>query len=168
MSGHEGDKPAHRSIAAEHRSLDALFRETRAILGGAEARGAARLAIAHLLEQVNSHLFREESLYYPTIWALRPDYMSANGYDLPTTPFLDSLLAEGMYFEQAVSPIPRTTPALASLLTGAYPHTTGLRVLTGRLSGEVTTLAEARSVHMPAVVSRVPGQVSSNSSGNRW
>jgi hypothetical protein len=68
--------PAHRRIAAEHRSLDALFRETRAILGGAEARGAARLAIEHLLEQVKSHLFREESLYYPTIWALRPDYMS--------------------------------------------------------------------------------------------
>jgi arylsulfatase A-like enzyme len=78
-----------------------------------------------------------------TVDTLRPDYMSANGYDLPTTPFLDSLLAEGMYFEQAVSPIPRTTPALASLLTGAYPHTTGLRVLTGKLSGEVTTLAEA-------------------------
>jgi hypothetical protein len=25
---------------------------------------------------VKSHLFREESLYYPTIWTLRPDYMS--------------------------------------------------------------------------------------------
>jgi len=30
----------------------------------------------HLLEEVKSHLFREETLYYPTIWALRPDYMS--------------------------------------------------------------------------------------------
>jgi len=57
--------PAHRTIAAEHRALDALFGETRAVLRVAEARGAARLAIAHLLEQVKSHLFREESLYYP-------------------------------------------------------------------------------------------------------
>ena len=76
MPGDQGEKPAHQRIAAEHRSLDALFGETRAVLIGAEARGAARLAIAHLLEQVKSHLFREESLYYPTIWALRPDYMS--------------------------------------------------------------------------------------------
>ena len=76
MPGDKEEKPAHRRIAAEHRSLDALFGEARAVLCGAEAPGAARLAIAHLLEQVTSHLFREESLYYPTIWALRPDYMS--------------------------------------------------------------------------------------------
>ena len=44
---------------------------------------------------------------------LRPDYMSLNGYDRPTTPVLDSLIAEGYYFEQALAPVPRTTPALA-------------------------------------------------------
>lgn len=76
MSGHEREKTAHQRIAAEHRSLDALFGETRAVLRAVEARGKARLAIAHLLEQLKSHLFREERLYYPTIWALRPDYMS--------------------------------------------------------------------------------------------
>jgi iron-sulfur cluster repair protein YtfE (RIC family) len=76
VHGDEAEEPAHRRVAAEHRSLDALFGETSAILRVAEARGAARLAITHLLEAVKSHLFREESLYYPTIWALRPDYMS--------------------------------------------------------------------------------------------
>jgi hemerythrin superfamily protein len=60
---------------AEHRSLDALFGETRAVIRVSDARGKARLAMAHLLEQVKSHLFREETLYYPTIWALRPEYM---------------------------------------------------------------------------------------------
>jgi hypothetical protein len=77
VSGHEEERPAHRRISVEHRSLDALFGETRAVLRVAEARGKARLAVLHLLEEVKSHLFREETLYYPTIWALRPDYTSA-------------------------------------------------------------------------------------------
>jgi len=76
VPGNEREKPTHRRVAAEHRSLDALFGEARAALRVAEARGAARLAIARLLEQIKAHLFREERLYYPTIWALRPDYMS--------------------------------------------------------------------------------------------
>ena len=73
---------------------------------------------------------------------LRPDYISLNGYDRPTTPFLDSLIAQGYYFEQALAPVPRTTPALASLLTGAYPHTTRVRTLTDALSPDVATLTE--------------------------
>ena len=36
--------------------------------------------------------------------------------------------------EQAVAPVARTTPALASLLTGAYPHRSGVRTLTDVLS----------------------------------
>jgi arylsulfatase A-like enzyme len=77
-----------------------------------------------------------------TIDTLRPDYLSANGYDRPTSPYLDSLLADSFYFERAVTPIARTTPALASLLTGAYPHTTGVRTLTGSLASQVTSVVE--------------------------
>lgn len=77
-----------------------------------------------------------------TVDTLRPDYMSRNGYDRPTTPFLDRLLADGLDFPQALTPIARTTPAIASLLTGAYPHTTGVRKLTDPLAEEVTTLPE--------------------------
>ena len=75
VAGDQGEKPAYGRVVTEHRSLDALFGDTRAVLRAAEARGKARLAMLHMLEQVKSHLFREESLYYPTIWALRPDYM---------------------------------------------------------------------------------------------
>jgi arylsulfatase A-like enzyme len=85
------------------------------------------------------------SVLLVTIDALRPDYMSMNGYDRPTTPAIDELLADGFYFEQAVSPLARTTPALAALLTGAYPHTNGVRTLTDSVSDDVTTLAEAMS-----------------------
>ncbi len=86
--------------------------------------------------------FGKPSVLLLTVDTLRPDYMSMNGYDRPTTPFLDSLAAEGWYFEQAVAPVPRTTPALASLLTGAYPHTTGVRTLTDTLSSEVIPVTE--------------------------
>jgi arylsulfatase A-like enzyme len=78
-----------------------------------------------------------------TVDTLRPDYMSMNGYDRPTTPAIDDLLAGGFYYEQAVAPVARTTPALAALLTGAYPHANGVRALTDSVSENVSTLAEA-------------------------
>ncbi|MCZ6767583.1 MAG: sulfatase-like hydrolase/transferase, partial [bacterium] len=77
-----------------------------------------------------------------TIDTLRPDYLSLNGYDRATSPFLDDFLADAFQFSRAITPIARTTPALASLLTGAYPHTTGVRTLTDSLSDEVTSIAE--------------------------
>jgi arylsulfatase A-like enzyme len=80
-----------------------------------------------------------------TVDTLRPDYLSLNGYDRATSPAIDELLSQGYYFEKAVTPVARTTPALASLLTGTYPHRNGVRRLTDRLNDDVTTLAEALS-----------------------
>ena len=77
-----------------------------------------------------------------TVDTLRFDYLSANGYDRPTSPFIDSLSARGYTFTRAVTPIARTTAALASLLTGAYPHTTGVRNLVDSLAPNVVTLAQ--------------------------
>lgn len=77
-----------------------------------------------------------------SIDTLRPDYLSMNGYDRPTTPFLDGLLQEGFYFSRALAPVPRTTPSLASVLTGSYPHTHKVLDLTGTLSADVVPIAE--------------------------
>ncbi|MFN8178318.1 MAG: sulfatase [bacterium] len=77
-----------------------------------------------------------------TIDTLRPDYLSVNGYDRPTSPVLDALILSGWYFEDAASPIGRTTPALASLLTGAYPHSTRVRALWENMPPEVVTLPQ--------------------------
>lgn len=77
-----------------------------------------------------------------TIDTLRPDYLSANGYDRPTSPALDALILSAWYFEDAATPIARTTPALASLLTGAYPHGTGVRALWENMPPEVVTLPQ--------------------------
>jgi arylsulfatase A-like enzyme len=77
-----------------------------------------------------------------TIDTLRPDYMSFNGYDLPTTPALDELLRAGLYFDRAVTPIPRTTQALASALTGCYPHTTKVRSLVDTMHPDLVSIAQ--------------------------
>jgi arylsulfatase A-like enzyme len=42
------------------------------------------------------------------------------------TPNLDKLAAEGVLFEQAISPAPWTLPAIASLFTGLYPSQIGV------------------------------------------
>ena len=90
-----------------------------------------------------------------TVDTLRPDYLGSGGYALPTTPFLDGLFARGHVFTRALSPAPLTTPALASLLTGAYGRTTGVRELIDRVAPELATLAEllsARGFETAAVV----------------
>ncbi len=49
------------------------------------------------------------------------------------TPFADSLAAEGVLFERCFAPRGETHPSLASLLTGKYPATHGLRENGGSL-----------------------------------
>lgn len=91
-----------------------------------------------------------------TVDTLRADHLGSAGHPLEITPFIDSLAARGVQFTGAIAPVPRTTPTLASLLTGAYPHTTRVRTLTDRLHDEVATLPERlleRGFRTAAVVS---------------
>ncbi|TDJ70569.1 MAG: hypothetical protein E2O39_09830 [Planctomycetota bacterium] len=73
---------------------------------------------------------------------LRPDHMSAYGYGRETTPNLDALAANGVRFTHVQSPRAKTTPAVASILTGLYPQGHGVRDLTTPLAPRVATLAE--------------------------
>jgi arylsulfatase len=77
-----------------------------------------------------------------TVDTLRPDYLSHAGYDRQTSPTLDSLIQRGVWFSRAVTPVARTTPALASLLTGLHPHNHGLRRLFDARDPRAITLAE--------------------------
>jgi arylsulfatase A-like enzyme len=104
--------------------------------------GCIALALVSVLVSCDSEPLGPPHVLLVSIDTLRPDYLGLNGYDRDTTPFLDRLLSEGSYFERAQSPIGRTTPALASLLTGTYPHRTGVRTLTDRLSDDIVPLAE--------------------------
>jgi arylsulfatase A-like enzyme len=56
----------------------------------------------------------------------RVDACSCYGAKRLITPNLDKLAAEGVLFEQAISPAPWTLPAIASLFTGLYPSQIGV------------------------------------------
>jgi arylsulfatase A-like enzyme len=62
-----------------------------------------------------------------TVDTLRADRLGCAGYPLPLTPWLDRLARRGTTFPRAVTPLPRTLPATASLLTGQDPHGHGVR-----------------------------------------
>ncbi len=76
-----------------------------------------------------------------TIDTLRADRLGAYGHARAVTPTMDALAAEGMLFEQATTPFPRTTPALASLLSGLWPHHHGSREV-GQRPKEISLLPE--------------------------
>jgi hypothetical protein len=82
-------------MATEHSRLSALFEETRAVLlsGGGCCGQVARAALARLAEAVEIHLVQEESLYYPTIWALRPEFKTSLQGLIEFHPALRILLA---------------------------------------------------------------------------
>jgi arylsulfatase A-like enzyme len=78
---------------------------------------------------------------------LRADHLASYGRHRPITPRIDALLARGVVMEKARTPIPLTTPAVASVLTSLYPHRhgstrngvpvyPGLTTLPGLLAGQ--------------------------------
>ncbi|OIP11282.1 MAG: hypothetical protein AUK49_01315 [Betaproteobacteria bacterium CG2_30_68_42] len=58
---------------------------------------------------------------------LRADRVNGAGYPRALTPNLDRLIGRAARFTDCYVPCARTAPSLASLLTGAWPHTHGVR-----------------------------------------
>ena len=59
------------------------------------------------------------------------------------TPTIDRLMQRGTYFSQAISTTSTTTPCVASMLTGNYPFSHGIRTLSGyKLNSECVTLPQ--------------------------
>ncbi len=78
----------------------------------------------------------------------RSDHLSCYGFEKETTPNIDSVAAEGILFENVVSPVPITLPAHISMLTGQIPPTHGVHDNAHyRLTEETTTLAELLGDH---------------------
>jgi arylsulfatase A-like enzyme len=92
-----------------------------------------------------------------TVDTLRADRVGAYGHAAAETPSIDRLAERGLLFLRAATPMPRTTPGLASLLTGLRPHRHGSREVGRSLRGpeEVTLLAEllGRSGYFSVAVS---------------
>ncbi len=74
---------------------------------------------------------------------LRADHLSAWGYGQPTSPHLDALAADALRFTHVQTPRAKTLPAVASLLTGLYPHDHGVRDNATRLPDGTPLLAQA-------------------------
>jgi len=104
-----------------------------------------------------------------TLDTTRPDFLSCYGYRAEQSPNIDRLAAEGTRFDNAMSASAVTPVSHASILTGEYPYTHGLRVLAGDsgfwLTEEHATVAvefqesgyETIAVHSALPVSRTFG-----------
>ena len=55
------------------------------------------------------------------------DRLGFSGHPLATSPYLDRLVRKGRLQIQATTPLPRTLPAVVSLMTGSDPQTHGVR-----------------------------------------
>lgn len=72
----------------------------------------------------------------------RQDGVGAYGKEGVITPHLDGLARDGIRFDRAYTAQPVCAPNRASILSGLYPHTHGLRENTWPLSPRVQTMAE--------------------------
>ncbi|NJL30094.1 MAG: sulfatase, partial [Thermoanaerobaculia bacterium] len=106
------------------------------------SRTAPVLAIALLWLGCGDRDARPKNLLILSVDTLRADAIGAAGYQAARTPNIDRLAAEGTYFTTALAPMPRTTPALGSLLTGLWPQRHGSREVGDPIREEVATLAE--------------------------
>src|SRR5215471_8451922 len=79
-----------------------------------------------------------------TIDTLRADHVGCYGAKNVKTPTLDSLAADGVLFERAISQVPLTWPSHAVVLTGTYPFQNGVQDFTGEpLSPQFRSVAQA-------------------------
>lgn len=69
------------------------------------------------------------------------------GNDIVHTPNIDRLASEGVRFEKAYANSPMCTPSRATIMTGRYPHATGVTLLRSSLPDSVTTIAEILKSH---------------------
>ncbi len=62
-----------------------------------------------------------------SIDALRADHLRSYGYQQASTPNIDRLAGDGVRFNKVATTVPITLPAHASIMTGQYPYTHGVR-----------------------------------------
>lgn len=85
-----------------------------------------------------------ERVVLVTIDTLRADRLGCYGAEGAHTPNVDTLAASGVRFETAISPVPLTLPAHASLMTALDPPQHGVRHNSiHRLADDLPTLAES-------------------------
>lgn len=76
-----------------------------------------------------------------SIDTLRPDHLGCYGYEKGTSPAIDAFAAEGALFEDCLSTAPWTLPGHATMLTGMYPSTHGVKMHETALPDDVPSLS---------------------------
>jgi len=61
------------------------------------------------------------NILFILIDTVRADHMGCYGYPKDTTPYIDTLAADGVLFDTAIAHAPYTTPSVASVFSGRYP-----------------------------------------------
>ncbi len=84
----------------------------------------------------------KDNILVVVVDAMRPDHMSAYGYDKPTTPFIASFFRDGLTFLHHYTNAPWTRPAAASMLTGLYPSAHRTQTDKSKLPAGIPTLAQ--------------------------
>jgi len=78
-----------------------------------------------------------------TVDCLRPDHLGYYGYARDTSPSLDALSREGVFFRQAFSTSGWTAPGLISIQTSLHAPSHGVDIRGKSMDPDVVTLAEA-------------------------
>jgi arylsulfatase len=86
-------------------------------------------------------LARFDNVVLVTIDTLRADHLGTYGYPRPISPFIDSLAAEGVRFDRAISSSSHTAPAHTSIFTGHHPAMHGVLFNGVKLQPGIPTLA---------------------------
>jgi arylsulfatase A-like enzyme len=73
---------------------------------------------------------------------LRADHLSVNGYPRETSPSIDAFAGEAWHFTDAITVIPKTGPAFATMFTGLHPQQHGVRSNFEAIPETVPVLAE--------------------------
>ena len=75
----------------------------------------------------------------------RADRLALGGHSRNTMPFVESIAAASTVYSHATSPAPWTLPSVASMMTGQWPHESGVVRTEDVLDARAETLAEAMS-----------------------
>src|SRR2546427_7263193 len=127
-----------------------------ALLALAVGTWAMRARRARSTQPLAAGALRGANVLLVTIDTLRADHVGAYGSTGGMTPTLDRLAAEGLRFETTYAHVPLTLPSHATIMTGLYPFTNGVRDNGSfRFDGARPTLAGAAP---PPAVGRAPAR----------
>jgi arylsulfatase A-like enzyme len=93
-------------------------------------------------EPVEADASMPPNVLFISVDTLRADHLGVYGYERATSPNLDTLAREGVYFERAYAPSQWCLPSHASMMTGLDALAHGVRGPRDSLHDRHTTLAE--------------------------